>query len=129
MDLYKIHQFHLRINPLNALKQHHVGQHVAIWILLPLYGIYVILESICKYIFLTLKLIKTPYENIIFFQSIFAGDLIKGAHWTPYSPLVKKERMFDLFCEALFIFRSVVIPIYRTGTLSVLFNFVRLQQV
>ena len=50
MDLYKIHQFHLRINPLNALKQHHVGQHVAIWILLPLYGIYVILESICKYI-------------------------------------------------------------------------------
>ena len=72
---------------------------------------------------------QTTYENIIFFQSIFAGDLIKGAHWTPYSPLVKKERMFDLFCEALFIFRSVVIPIYRTGTLSVLFNFVRLQQV
>ena len=72
---------------------------------------------------------QTPYENIIFFQSIFAGDLIKGAHWTPYSPLVKKERMFDLFCEALFIFRSVVIPIYRTGTLSVLFNFVRLQQI
>jgi len=97
MQVYFFTKSDVRINPLNALKQHHVGQHVAIWILLPLYGIYVILESI--------------------------WDLIKGAHWTPYSPLVKKERMFDLFCEALFIFRSVVIPIYRTGTLSVLFNF------
>ena len=80
MDRYKIHQFHLRINPLNALKQHHVGQHVAIWILLPLYGIYVILESICKYsVYIsTLKLMQTPYENIIFFSINFCRGPDQG---------------------------------------------------
>ena len=56
----------------------------------------------------------------ILFQSILAVDLIKGAHHTPMSPLVKRERMFDLFMEALVVFRWVVLPIYRTGSLSVL---------
>ena len=56
--------------------------------------------------------------------TIFAVNLIKGAHHTPMSPLVKKERMFDLCMEALFFFRSVVIPLYNTGTLSVLLYFV-----
>ena len=60
-----------------------------------------------------------------FLINFFAVNLIKGAHHTPMSPLVKKERMFDLFMEALFIIRSVVIPVYQTGTLSVLFKFVR----
>ena len=32
--------------------------------------------------------------------------------------------MFDLFMEAIFIFRSIVIPVYMTGTLSVLLYFV-----
>ena len=63
------------------------------------------------------------------FQLFFAVNLIKGAHHTPYSALVKKERMFDLFTEALFIFRCVVIPVYRTGTFSVLFNFVSCNQL
>jgi len=87
----------IRINPLRSLKRQHLGQHVYIWILLPIYGLYVILESIV--------------------------NVIMGSHHTPMSPLVKKERMFDLSMEALFIFRSIVLPVYRTGTYSVLFNF------
>ena len=45
------------------------------------------------------------------------------------SPLVKKERIFDLFCQAVFFFRSMVIPVYRTGTFSVLFTFVRCSEL
>merc|ERR1712241_671699 len=87
----------VRVNPMNPLRKRHLGQHVFIWILLPLYGIVVLLEStVC---------------------------LVRGAHWTPMSPLVKKERLFDLFCQAVFFFRSMVIPVYNTGTFSVLFTF------
>ena len=63
-----------------------------------------------------------PFKYLI--KYISAVNLIKGSHHTPMSPFVKKERMFDLFMEALFILRSVVIPVYMTGSLSVLFYFV-----
>ena len=38
-----------RINPLNPWKIQHLGQHVYMWFILPIYGVYVILESIGKY--------------------------------------------------------------------------------
>ena len=40
------------MNPLDPLKKHHIGQHVYLWLTLPLYGGYVILESISKYTFI-----------------------------------------------------------------------------
>ena len=65
----------------------------------------------------------------MYFNSFFAVDLIKGAHHTPMSPLVKSERMLDLFMEALVVLRWVVLPVYRTGSLSVLLHCVSFLQL
>ena len=48
--------------------------------------------------------------------------LIEGVYHTPMSFYVKGERMFDLFCLLVHVFRWVVLPIARTGTISVLFS-------
>ena len=51
-----------------------------------------------------------------------ADNLIRGAHHTPMSPLVKGERIFDICSSALFLFRWVVLPVVRTGSFSTLFS-------
>ena len=51
-------------------------------------------------------------------------DLIKGGQHTSMSPLFKGERMFDLFTQALWAWRLVVLPVVRTGNFSVLFYYV-----
>jgi len=87
---------YVRMNPLDPLMKHHLGQHVYFWLILPLYGLWVVLQSIM--------------------------DLIKGSHHTPMSPLLKGERLFDLSMEALVVLRWVVLPVYVTGGFSVLLN-------
>ena len=53
---------------------------------------------------------------------LIADNLIKGAHHTPMSPLVKGERIFDICSSALFLFRWVALPVIRTGEFSTLFS-------
>lgn len=87
---------YVRMNPLDPLKKVLLGQHIYFWILLPIYGVWVVIQTI--------------------------DNLIRGAHHTPMSPLVKGERMFDICSSALFLFRWVVLPVVRTGSFSTLFS-------
>ena len=52
----------------------------------------------------------------------YTGNVIKGSHHTPMSPLLKGERTLDLFAGIFYLFRWVALPVIRTGTLTVLIS-------
>ena len=54
--------------------------------------------------------------------STCTGNVIRGSHHTPMSPLLKSERTLDLFAGLLYLFRWIAIPVIRTGSLSVLIS-------
>ena len=51
-------------------------------------------------------------------------DLIKGGKVTPTSPLLMREKVFDIFTQFIWAFRFLVLPVLRTGRFSVLVQFV-----
>ena len=51
-----------------------------------------------------------------------AGNVIRGSHHTPMSPLLKSERTLDLCAGLFYLFRWVALPVMRTGSLTVLFS-------
>ena len=56
-------------------------------------------------------------------MKIYAADnLIRGAHHTPMSPLVKGERIIDICFEVVFLFRWIALPVIRTGSFSAILS-------
>ena len=121
MNIIELRALTFRMNPLDPLMKHHLGQHVYFWLILPLYGLWVVLQSISEYLSMRTSSKRT---NSTIYIYLFAVDLIKGSHHTPMSPLLKGERLFDLSMEALVVLRWVVLPVYVTGGFSVLLNHV-----
>jgi len=86
----------LRLNPLEPLMKYQLFQHVYFFVLLALYGFSVVVQAI--------------------------GNVIRGSHHTPMSPLLKSERTLDLCAGIFYLFRWVALPVMRTGSLTVLFS-------
>lgn len=88
----------LRLNPLAPMLKHQLGQHIYAFLLIALFGIDIIYETL--------------------------NNTIKGFHKIPMSNMVKSNRIFEAATSFLFLFRWIALPLYQTPHYSTFLNVV-----
>ena len=86
----------LRLNPLKPLLKIQLGQHVYAFLLIALFGIDIIFETL--------------------------NNTIQGFHKIPMSTMVKSNRIFEASTSLFFLLRWVVLPLYQQPLLSTMLN-------
>jgi fatty acid desaturase (delta-4 desaturase) len=86
----------LRLNPLKPMLKHQLGQHIYAFLLIALFGIDIIYETL--------------------------ANTIKGFHKTAFSSMVKSNRVFEASTSLLFLIRWVAVPLVQVPHYSTMLN-------
>ena len=86
----------LRLNPLKPMLKHQLGQHIYAFLLIALFGIDIIFETL--------------------------NNTIQGFHKIPMSSMVKTNRIFEASTSIFFLIRWVAVPLYQQPYFSTMLN-------
>ena len=93
----------VRLNPAQAVKDHYVFQHIYVFFLIALFGMITVVTA---------------------FKS-----LVSGVRYTEFSKLLTTYRRVEMLSTLFFLARWVALPVYTSGSASVLLNTIPLYLV